>query len=215
MESGIIERVKAFMVDRNLTQYAMARELGMAQQTVSKYLNGDTKPSIQFCDALLTTYPELSSEWLMRGAGNMLILQSESMERLKREDGIPLLPIDAMAGALTCEQTVLESECERYVVPMFEGADFLIPVKGSSMSPRFSSGDIVACRRVPLDGLFFQWGQVYVIDTVQGPLLKKIKKGKTDDTVTIISINPEYEPFELKVEDINAVALVIGTLRLE
>lgn len=68
--------------------------------------------------------------------------------------GIPLIPIEAMAGALTGEQSVLEYECERYVVPMFKGADFLIPVKGSSMYPKYSSGDIVACQCVPMSDLF-------------------------------------------------------------
>ena len=36
-------------------------------------------------------------------------------------EGIPLIPIEAMAGALTSEQTILEYECERYVIPMFKG----------------------------------------------------------------------------------------------
>ena len=131
------------------------------------------------------------------------------------EEGIPLIPIEAMAGALTSEQTVLEYECERYVVPVFKGADFLIPVKGSSMYPKYSSGDIVACQRVPMSGLFFQWNKVYVIDTDQGPLIKRIKPGSTTDRILIISDNQDYDPFELPVSSIHAVSLVIGVIRLE
>ena len=131
------------------------------------------------------------------------------------EEGIPLIPIEAMAGALTSEQTVLEYECERYVVPVFKGADFLIPVKGSSMYPKYSSGDIVACQRVPMSGLFFQWNKVYVLDTDQGPLIKRIKPGSTTDRILIISDNQDYDPFELPVSSIHAVSLVIGVIRLE
>lgn len=130
-------------------------------------------------------------------------------------DGIPLIPVEAMAGALSGEQTVLEYECERYVVPVFKGADFLIPVKGSSMYPKYSSGDIVACRRVPMSGLFFQWNKVYVIDTDQGALIKRIKPGSDKEHVLIVSDNEKYDPFELPIASIYAVALVIGVIRLE
>lgn len=130
-------------------------------------------------------------------------------------EGIPLIPIEAMAGALTSDQTVLEYECERYVVPMFKGADFLIPVKGSSMYPKYSSGDIVACQRVPMSDLFFQWNKVYVIDTNQGALIKRIKPGSDKDHVLIVSDNEKYDPFELPFSAIHAVALVIGVIRLE
>lgn len=130
-------------------------------------------------------------------------------------EGIPLIPIEAMAGALTSDQTVLEYECERYVVPMFKGADFLIPVKGSSMYPKYSSGDIVACQRVSMSDLFFQWNKVYVIDTNQGALIKRIKPGSDKDHVLIVSDNEKYDPFELPFSAIHAVALVIGVIRLE
>lgn len=130
-------------------------------------------------------------------------------------EGIPLIPFEAMAGALTCEQTVLEYECERYVVPMFKGADFLIPVKGSSMYPKYSSGDIVACQRVSMSDLFFQWNKVYVIDTNQGALIKRIKPGSDQEHVLIVSDNEKYDPFELPLAAIHAVALVIGVIRLE
>ncbi len=98
---------------------------------------------------------------------------------------------------------------------MFKGADFLIPVKGSSMYPQYSSGDIVACQRVPMSNIFFQWNKVYVIDTDQGALIKRIKPSKTADHVLIVSNNEKYDPFELPITSIHAVALVIGVIRLE
>lgn len=130
-------------------------------------------------------------------------------------EGIPLIPVDAMAGALTDERIVYEYECERYVVPVFKGADFLISVKGSSMYPKYNSGDIVACQRVPMTDLFFQWNKVYVIDTNQGALIKRIKPGSDKEHVLIVSENEKYDPFELPISAIHAVALVIGVIRLE
>ncbi len=134
---------------------------------------------------------------------------------VNHKEGIPLIPFSAMAGALSGEQTALDYECEHYVVPAFQGADFLIPVKGTSMYPTYNSGDVVACKRVPMKDIFFQWNKVYVIDTCQGALIKRIKPGKDKEHVLIVSDNDKYDPFELAYSEIYAVALVIGVIRLE
>ena len=134
---------------------------------------------------------------------------------LDQHEGIPLIPFSAMAGALSGEHTALDYECEHYVVPAFQGADFLIPIKGCSMYPTYASGDIVACKRVPMTDIFFQWNKVYVIDTCQGALIKRIKPGKDNEHILIVSDNEEYDPFELAYSEIYAVALVIGGIRLE
>lgn len=170
---------------------------------------------------ILAIYKDLNINWLLTGEGNMLRSESEK-ENIpvahpsdSPTEGIPLIPISAMPGAFTGEQTVLEYECERFVVPTFKGAEFLISVKGSSMYPKYNSGDIVACKRLPMDELFFQWNKVYVLDTDQGPLIKRVKPGSDKEHVLIVSDNEHYEPFELPLERIYHVALVIGVIRLE
>lgn len=143
-------------------------------------------------------------------------VQSKDMQPAQNpQEGIPLIPFSAMAGALSGELTALEYECERYVVPAFKGADFLMPIKGVSMQPTYLSGDIVACQRVPMTSIFFQWNKPYVLDTAQGALVKRIRPGSDKEHVSIVSDNPEYTPFELPVSEIHAVALVIGLIRLE
>lgn len=170
---------------------------------------------------ILVKYKDLNINWLLTGKGNMLHTETEQ-ENLpvahpsdSPTEGIPLIPISTMAGSFTGEQTVLEYECERFVVPTFKGAEFLISVKGSSMYPRYNSGDIVACKRLPMDDLFFQWNKVYVLDTDQGPLIKRVKPGSDKEHVLIVSDNEHYEPFELPINRIYHVALVIGVIRLE
>lgn len=171
-------------------------------------------------------YPEISPDWLLTGEGSMLRTQekSESVVDIPPPEikptsvpteGIPLIPISAMAGAFTGEQTVLEYECERFVVPTFKGAEFLISVRGSSMYPKYNSGDIVACKKVPMKDIFFQWNKVYVLDTDQGPLIKRVKPGSDENHILIVSDNANYEPFELHLNSIYNVALVLGVIRLE
>lgn len=181
------------------------------------FLDKNENISSQNIEIIISNYPDISIDWLVTGKGEML--KSNDKPVAKQTDnpneGIPLIPIEAMAGALTCDNTILEYECDRYVVPMFKGADFLIPVKGSSMYPKYSSGDIVACQRVDMSNLFFQWNKVYVIDTDQGALIKRIKPGHDENHILIVSDNEKYDPFELPYSAIHAVALVIGVIRLE
>ena len=66
-----------------------------------------------------------------------------------------------------------------------------------------------------MTGLFFQWNKPYVLDTVQGAIIKRIKPGSDKDHVLIVSDNEEYDPFELPYSDIRAVGLVMGLIRLE
>jgi len=182
-----------------------------------KGLNSDS------IEKILYRYPDLNSDWLLTGRGTMILSDVKedpsssypTATPSSHLEGIPLIPFGAMAGAMSGEVSVMDYECEHYVVPIFKGADFLIPVKGSSMYPKYSSGDIVACKRVPMTGLFFQWGKVYVLDTDQGAIIKRIKPTENPDQVLIVSDNPSYDPFILPISSIHSVALVIGVIRLE
>ena len=208
-----------------------AEKLGVSEGNIRGYIKG-VVPKADVLEKIVRTY-DVSPEWLLTGMGEMSKGDFSRNHQIKIEEiadqdekkvarpaknpqeGIPLIPFSAMAGALTGEQTAFEYECERYVVPAFKGADFLMPIKGISMQPTYLSGDIVACQKVPMTSIFFQWNKPYVLDTAQGPLVKRIKPGSDKEHVTIVSDNPEYEPFELPISEIHAVALVIGLIRLE
>jgi phage repressor protein C with HTH and peptisase S24 domain len=178
---------------------------------------------------IIAIYPEVSIEWLLTGKGEMLKSKSPTYNNVSDEqdkafiahktqdnsdNSIPLIPISAMAGMFSGEIQVFEYECERFVIPTFKGADFLIAVKGSSMYPKYNSGDLVACKKMPID-TFFQWNKVYVLDTEQGALIKRVKEGKKPKTLSIHSDNPSYPPFELDRNKIYNIALVVGVIRLE
>lgn len=188
-----------------------ARYLGISPQTLSSWYTRNTFD----IELLYAKCRDIEAHYLLTGEGPMLRSDLPAAHPATEPGaGIPLIPINAMAGVFTGEQSVLELECERYVVPAFKDAEFLITVKGSSMIPKYYSGDIVACKRMPLD-TFFQWNKVYVLDTEQGPLIKRVKKGVTDETLSIFSDNPDYEPFELPRTKIYHIALVVGVIRLE
>lgn len=134
----------------------------------------------------------------------------------KESAGIPLIPIEAMAGWGTGEVQVMDYEMGLYKVPEFDNikVDFMIRARGSSMYPKYNSGDTLACLKVEL-GVFFQWNKVYVLDTSQGAMVKRIKKSDKENHILCVSDNPNYDPFDLPLEDLYAIALVVGVIRLE
>lgn len=228
---NFIERLQYFMEKKGINDNQMTVNAGLSVGLIGKAKVSGKGMSSMNIEKILLAYPELSADWLLTGTGNMLKQDSNSIqtelepEEAKGEtaipmpegchEGIPLIPLSAMAGAFTGETSVIEYECERYVIPAFKGADFLIPVKGDSMQPTYYSGDLVACQRVPLNDLFFQWNKTYVLDTAQGPIIKRIRRGSDDEHVLIVSDNTEYEPFELSKSQFHGVALVRGLVRLE
>lgn len=220
MDETIFDRIST-IVEKfgNGKNTVFASLIGVSEANVRNYKNG-VMPKADFLEKIARSF-DININWLLTGEGNMLRTESkeENIPVAHPSDspmeGIPLIPISAMAGAFTGEQTVLEYECERFVVPTFKGAEFLISVKGSSMYPKYNSGDIVACKRLPMDDIFFQWNKVYVLDTDQGPLIKRVKPGSDKEHVLIVSDNERYEPFELPLDRIYHVALVIGVIRLE
>ncbi len=167
---------------------------------------------------ILSIVPNVNIEWLITGNGDILRSDTDTpitTAELAVVGGIPLIPIEAMAGVLSGNSAqVMEQECEHYNIPMFKGAEFLIRISGDSMQPKYYSGDIVACKRLPLD-TFFQWNRVYVVDSEQGVIIKRVRRGSDDRHIVFVSDNTAYEPFELPLDKIYSIALVVGVVRAE
>ena len=209
------DRLRKVIDYYNITTNNFSQKIGVSEGAIRKVMTQNTTLRSDTLDKISQNFADINIDWLVTGRGEMLRSDLPAAHPASMPgEGIPLIPINAMAGVFTGEQVVLELECDRYVVPAFKDAEFLITVKGSSMVPKYNSGDIVACKRMPID-TFFQWNKVYVLDTEQGPLIKRVKKGSTDNTITIFSDNPNYEPFELPRTKIYHIALVVGVIRLE
>lgn len=215
-KSQIKQNILLYLSKKEVSAYEFYNKSGVTRGVLTQN-NGISEDNLA---RFLAYAPDVNLDWLLTGKGEMLRSDQQApldnpKTPVESKEGIPLIPLSAMAGALTGEQSVLEYECERYVIPAFSGADFLMPVKGNSMMPTYISGDIVACQRVPMTDMFFQWNKPYVLDTSQGAIIKRIKPGSDKQHVLIVSDNKEYDSFELSYSDIYAVALVIGIIRLE
>ena len=75
-------------------------------------------------------------------------------------------------------------------------------------------GDILACRCVR-EARNIQWGKVYIIDSEEGTMVKRLKTSDDEECILCCSDNPDFEPFELLKGEIRQIALVVGLHRIE
>lgn len=223
--SNIKERVLQIAEYKGVAKEKFFEQLGVTYgnfkgEAKKKALSSDTLATI------VSIYPDINTDWLLMGLGSMLketkSLKTDSSLSKSTNNvhtGIPVLPFDAFAGSGVeiLESLSFDKIAERYNVPLFDGlkVDFMIPVKGSSMYPKYNSGDVVACRSVK-ELLFVQWNKTYVLDTLsQGTIIKRLKKSVKEEFVICKSDNKDYDEFELPLSDIRNIALVVGVIRLE
>ncbi len=216
-KSQIKQKILQYLQMKGVSPYEFYKSSGVTRGILQQN-NGISEDNIS---RFLAYAPDVNIEWLIQGRGEMLrdiaALQENKQEiyRSDEKNGIPLIPIDAMAGFFQGEQTIMLSDCDYYIVPAFKNADFLITVRGDSMTPRYFSGDLIACKKLSLTDIFFQWGKVYVIDTDQGALIKKVEQGNSSETITLVSENTNYKPFEIPRSCIYNIAIVQGIIRAE
>ena len=199
---------KGFRRENNLTQIEVATYLGTSKSFISQ-IEAGTRP---LPSAMLSKLLDNKKGW---STAKLSGEQCQAPAVRQISTGIPLLPVEAVAGVLSGnDMQVMDYECEYYNIPTFKGAEFLIQISGDSMQPKYYSGDIVACKRLPID-TFFQWNRVYVIGSEQGVIIKRVKRGSDEQHITLVSENTDYEPFELPLNKIHSIALVVGVVRAE
>ena len=217
-----ISKIRQDFCDGKNTVFA--ERIGKDASYASQICVGAKVPGRGVLEEILTVFPEVSRPWLYFGEGRMLVADAEK-SLLAKEDApayektLPLIPYDAFAGLPAVDNIgIAFKDCEQYYIPDFisRGADFLIRVSGDSMVPQYLNGDLLACTLIK-DVLFFQWGKIYVIDTSQGVLVKRIMRIEGDDEhVLLVSENKDkYEPFKFPTSDIRSLAIVVGLIRAE
>lgn len=129
-------------------------------------------------------------------------------------DTVPLLPTSARGGLIgDFAEAIQEYQCERVISPV-KGATLAMTVTGDSMSPEYPSGSTVLMKKIDED-VFIEWGEVYVLDTTNGPVIKRIRKTPDPHVVECVSINPGYQPYTLDCRYINGWYRVLMVMSIK
>ncbi len=233
--ANFIERLQYYMKQQGINDNKLTVDAGLSVGLIGKAKKcGKTMNSVNI-EKILLAYPDLNSDWLLTGRGEMLktncisenisvtIADSSAHKDNKKvassneikdlnTDFRPRIPYDAAAGALSiAEHGISRNDCEMLpVIPRFPKYDFTIVAKGDSMIPEIASGDELACRFIDPKG-FIQWGRPHVLDTAQGVVVKNIFE--LPDSILCRSVNNNYPDFPIAKDDIYHIALVVGLIR--
>lgn len=215
---SVKERLIRYLAYKKMGQARFEKSIGVSNGFVNNIRSSIQPERLQ---KIAQIYPELNIAWLMVGdlGGKMLKVEDEKPRpapTAESERSLPLIPFEAVAGP---GDPVYEDERieDYYTVSEFKDSDFLIRVKGDSMTPRYTGGDLLACKKIPITEVyFFQYGRCYVILTrSQGAMVKRIQPSEKEGWIKCVSDNTKYAPFDVPMEDIVSVALVNGSISLE
>lgn len=171
-------------------------------------------------EGILDKCADLNPDWLLTGKGEMLRNDPSEphLQHSPNMAGIPLVEIEAVAGFGSADFAITEQDVkDYYIVPEFSllHIDFMLKIRGSSMYPKYNSGDVVACTIIK-ERNFIQWNRCHIIATAsQGILCKRLLPSERKGYIRAVSDNTSYPPFEIPEEDITGIALVVGVVRME
>ena len=204
--------IKRYLKTRGLTMQDMADRLGVSQQAVSGAIRRGI--GVNTAKKWSETFG-FSVQFLTTGIGQLT--EDEGTTILQQTPhSVPLLPIFAQAGHLTgWSDAVKEAECERVISPV-QDVDMAVHIYGESMYPDIPNGSVVYVKRINPES-FVEWGLAYILDTVNGPLLKYLTPGKDDEHVMCLSANhdPKFAPFQVPKEDILGIYRVVMCMSMK
>ena len=208
-----IDRFDKFLKHKGINDNQATKLLGFSTGTISKSREKGRDLSDRSAEKALNFFQDLSRVWLLTGVGEMINNPNPPAEAKENDSTddvamVPLLPIAALAGSLSdFAVSVMYSDCEQVVSPI-RGADLAITVSGESMTPEYPNGSQIFIKRIN-EKAFIEWGRVYVLDTVNGSVVKRVFPSDDENRIKCVSTNPEYPPFEINMQDVNGIYRVL------
>ena len=216
-----MERFDKYMKYKGINDNQVTLNCNLSQGLIGQARTGKSDLGSRTVDKILKVYQDLSRVWLLTGEGQMLTESPPEVQKTSPDEythvseeklrQIPILPISAQGGSLNdFTHSVRSYDCEWMSSPILN-ADFAIEVAGDSMAPEYPAGARVLIKRIN-ESAFIEWGKVYVIDTENGVVLKKVVPADDDTNIRCVSINPHpnYAPFNIPKTSIYGMYIVLG-----
>lgn len=186
-KKAYIKRIYGLAVSKGLckSMTEFAKLVGSSQSTLSSALG--TRPE--------NLTQKLIGRVVLFASENNLELDEEQTTAQTEEQSLLVIPYGARGGTIgDFLDGIHDYDCERITSPI-KGADYAMEVTGDSMAPEYPSGSRVLIKKV--DPVFIEWNEVYVLDTPNGAVIKRIRKTDNPDVVECVSINPAYQSYTI------------------
>lgn len=205
-------RFKELRIASGMTQGDLAEKLRTSRSRIGMYETGKREPDHEMLEAIAdlfnvdldyllgrsskTTAIPIEKVYLAHQAGPPNIAAFTGSTGLRYSKRIPVLGRVAAGIPIEAQQEVLDWE-EVTGEMALSGEYFGLQIRGDSMEPKFSSGDVIIVRQQDTaeDGN-------YVVALVNGSdaVCKRLKM--YDDGIALVSTNPAYAPMYFTAKEI-------------
>lgn len=188
--------LKSLRKSKGLTQDDLAKALKVSRSTIGMYENGSREPDYETTEAI-ADYFNVDIDYLLgRTLKTTKLLHPAPVNSHSSGIIIPVLGRVAAGIPITAAEYVIDTE-EISQAMAADGEYFGLQIKGDSMEPKISNGDVVIVRKQSDadDGDL-------VIALVNGndAVCKRLKKYA--EGIALLSTNPAYEPMYFSEKEI-------------
>lgn len=186
------DRIRQRREEKGLTQDALAEKLSMNKSTVTRYESGAIeKIKLPVLEKLAEAL-DVKLSWLTgeSDSAEASVLHSKSVK-------IPVLGYVPAGVPVTAVEDVLDYE--EISAGMAEtGEFFALRIKGDSMEPRMTNGDVVIVRQQSS----VENGEIAVVLVGDESTVKKFYR--TPAGVKLVATNPVYDPFFFTPDEVDS-----------
>ncbi len=226
MAENTLKRIKQYLDYKRIRVRAFERVVGMSNGSFASQLKNDKTIGVDKLENILHQYPDINSEWLLKGNGEMLLYDSvnEDREVYKKTEkrahsyNIPVYDIETTTGIadLFAEKST-QKPISFLNVPRISEYDGALYVIGESMYPLLKSGDVVVYKKINNIENNIVWGEMYLAyinnDDNEFFLTRYLKQSNRKGYAQFESYNKDYETVEFPISSIKTLALVKASVR--
>lgn len=211
---------KHFCNDKNLE---FAKKMEKNANTVNNWIREGYSIGKGVISDILNKFPQIESDWLLTGEGEML-KDDKASDIILTGKLIPLFDADAAAGL----SYGMNMEPSRQVGlidigGMLRDSETAIRVYGNSMIPNYPPGCVIGLR--PHYDSFIVPGKVYVVETRDDRYLKRLYYTKDKMAFRCLSDNTKkhtdgpmegefcFPDFEIPLDEVIRVFKVVGVIK--
>jgi phage repressor protein C with HTH and peptisase S24 domain len=213
-------RIEALKAKLGRSVKILEQESDLSNGSIDKWEDRHLENPTKNISKFLKHYA-INPEWWRTGKGDIILGNSTSVKDsdAARDKLVPSYGAIAVGGTAIRADLAPVSEPEEWIYPgtIFKDADAVITVYGDSMWRDYPHMCKVVCREVKNRRLIL-WGQVYVIETTEYRVVKRVRRGEDKEAIRGESINTVkdaagkeiHEHLDIPMDDIVRLFLVIG-----
>ncbi len=192
------------------TQEEFAIKLGIKRSLIGAYEEERADPRLDVLEVVCSIFKLTLDELMLKelsntGSNNYLAKRRQQKMASSDRNVIHFVPVKAAAGYLAgYADSEFIDELNTFTLPMLAGGDYrAFEIIGDSMMPT-PSGSIIVGEKVNGGVEEIKNNQAYiVVSRNEGIVYKRIvKNNKTKNKLTLVSDNPQYQPYQVNAEDV-------------